>query len=257
MGSNALTGPLMTSRLGAATLCPRMPCAVLLSFAPCLCLCLCLCLPRLFPFVTFPTRAPCRRRVLFLKLKTNLSLPHVRHLAEHSFIMAEQLKLKSTLMGHGGWVTQIATTPEVPDMILSASRDKTAKVWSLLPAAADGAGGDEGAATVAWATSCKTPKLPGSVTALDVAPTLFDGNYVLAAGLEDGQLHLFKFVAQEISPLHSFDRRLCPGLTVQRLRWRATQDARDDAGTPPHWKAQFACGSDDTSVRILDVAIQL
>jgi len=49
----------------------------------------------------------------------------------NSFIMAEQLKLKSTLMGHGGWVTQIATTPEVPDMILSASRDKTIIVWQL------------------------------------------------------------------------------------------------------------------------------
>ena len=36
--------------------------------------------------------------------------------------MTEQLKLRGTLKGHGGWVTQIATTPAVPDMILSASR---------------------------------------------------------------------------------------------------------------------------------------
>ena len=36
--------------------------------------------------------------------------------------MAEQLRLRGTLTGHGGWVTQIATTPAVPDMILSASR---------------------------------------------------------------------------------------------------------------------------------------
>ena len=36
--------------------------------------------------------------------------------------MAEQLRLRGTLKGHGGWVTQIATTPAVPDMILSASR---------------------------------------------------------------------------------------------------------------------------------------
>lgn len=61
--------------------------------------------------------------------------------------MTEQLRLRSTLKGHGGWVTQIATTPAVPDMILSASRgkvslfilhaqlaflaDKTIIMWSL------------------------------------------------------------------------------------------------------------------------------
>jgi len=43
----------------------------------------------------------------------------------------EQLKLRAVLQGHNGWVTQIATTPEVPDMILSASRDKTILVWTL------------------------------------------------------------------------------------------------------------------------------
>lgn len=36
--------------------------------------------------------------------------------------MTEQMKLRGTLEGHGGWVTQIATTSEVPDMILSSSR---------------------------------------------------------------------------------------------------------------------------------------
>ena len=34
----------------------------------------------------------------------------------------EQMTLRATLQGHGGWVTQIATTPQYPDMILSASR---------------------------------------------------------------------------------------------------------------------------------------
>eukprot|EP01135_Chromosphaera_perkinsii_P001122 Nk52_evm72s158 gene=Nk52_evmTU72s158 len=45
--------------------------------------------------------------------------------------MAEQLTLRGTLKGHSGWVTQITTNPEVPDMILSASRDKTIIVWQL------------------------------------------------------------------------------------------------------------------------------
>jgi len=45
--------------------------------------------------------------------------------------MSEQLILKATLQGHNGWVTQLATTPEVPDRLLSASRDKTIIVWKL------------------------------------------------------------------------------------------------------------------------------
>lgn len=34
----------------------------------------------------------------------------------------EQLTLRGTLKGHSGWVTQIATTPQDPNQILSASR---------------------------------------------------------------------------------------------------------------------------------------
>ena len=36
--------------------------------------------------------------------------------------MTEQMTVRGTLKGHNGWVTQIATTPQYPDMILSASR---------------------------------------------------------------------------------------------------------------------------------------
>ncbi|EDQ88501.1 uncharacterized protein MONBRDRAFT_37447 [Monosiga brevicollis MX1] len=43
----------------------------------------------------------------------------------------ESMVLRGELAGHSGWVTQIATTPEAPDMILSASRDKTVIVWQL------------------------------------------------------------------------------------------------------------------------------
>jgi len=45
--------------------------------------------------------------------------------------MGEQLKLRGTLTGHGGWVTAIATTLENPNMILTASRDKSIIVWHL------------------------------------------------------------------------------------------------------------------------------
>jgi guanine nucleotide-binding protein subunit beta-2-like 1 protein len=46
--------------------------------------------------------------------------------------MAEvRLQLRGILQGHNGWVNAIATTRENPDMILSASRDKTIIVWNL------------------------------------------------------------------------------------------------------------------------------
>ncbi|KAG1438211.1 hypothetical protein G6F56_012738 [Rhizopus delemar] len=43
----------------------------------------------------------------------------------------DTLTLRGTLEGHGNWVTAIATTSEAPDMVLSASRDKTIIVWNL------------------------------------------------------------------------------------------------------------------------------
>jgi len=43
----------------------------------------------------------------------------------------EQLTLRGVLSGHNGWVTQIATTPQYPNMILSSSRDKTLIIWEL------------------------------------------------------------------------------------------------------------------------------
>uniref|UniRef100_A0A0K8TQI5 Small ribosomal subunit protein RACK1 n=1 Tax=Tabanus bromius TaxID=304241 RepID=A0A0K8TQI5_TABBR len=45
--------------------------------------------------------------------------------------MAETLQLRGSLVGHNGWVTQIATSPKDPDTILSSSRDKTLIVWKL------------------------------------------------------------------------------------------------------------------------------
>lgn len=45
--------------------------------------------------------------------------------------MSEQMTLKGTLHGHAGWVTQIATTPRYPDMIISASRDKKIIMWKI------------------------------------------------------------------------------------------------------------------------------
>ena len=45
--------------------------------------------------------------------------------------MSESIVLRGEMKGHSGWVTAIATTPENPDMILTASRDKTVINWRL------------------------------------------------------------------------------------------------------------------------------
>jgi len=45
--------------------------------------------------------------------------------------MGEQLTLRGELVGHSNWVTQIASTPVDPNMIVSSSRDKSLIVWQL------------------------------------------------------------------------------------------------------------------------------
>jgi len=44
---------------------------------------------------------------------------------------ADALQLKGELRGHNGWVTAIATTGENPDLLLTASRDKSLIVWQI------------------------------------------------------------------------------------------------------------------------------
>jgi guanine nucleotide-binding protein subunit beta-2-like 1 protein len=44
---------------------------------------------------------------------------------------SDTLVSKGELKGHNGWVTAIATSSEVPDMVVTASRDKSLIVWKL------------------------------------------------------------------------------------------------------------------------------
>eukprot|EP00698_Gefionella_okellyi_P020430 TRINITY_DN6402_c0_g1_i1.p1 TRINITY_DN6402_c0_g1~~TRINITY_DN6402_c0_g1_i1.p1 ORF type:complete len:335 (+),score=55.52 TRINITY_DN6402_c0_g1_i1:58-1005(+) len=45
--------------------------------------------------------------------------------------MAETLTFRGELRGHNGWITSLATSPEAPDMVLSASRDRSIIQWQL------------------------------------------------------------------------------------------------------------------------------
>merc|ERR1712066_499315 len=44
---------------------------------------------------------------------------------------AEVMTLRGTLEHHKGWITQVSCSPVHPDMLISASRDKTLLVWQL------------------------------------------------------------------------------------------------------------------------------
>ena len=43
----------------------------------------------------------------------------------------EVMTLRGTLEHHKGWITQVSCSPVHPDMLISASRDKTLLVWQL------------------------------------------------------------------------------------------------------------------------------
>ena len=47
------------------------------------------------------------------------------------FMSGANLSYRGSLKGHNGWVTSIATSAEAPDLVLSASRDKSLIVWTL------------------------------------------------------------------------------------------------------------------------------
>jgi WD40 repeat protein len=45
--------------------------------------------------------------------------------------MSDSVVLRGTLEGHSNWVTALATSAENPDLLVSASRDKTLLVWHI------------------------------------------------------------------------------------------------------------------------------
>merc|ERR1712131_127560 len=57
---------------------------------------------------------------------------HAGTVKETGRIMStEVMTLRGTLEHHKGWITQVACSPVHPDMLISASRDKTLLVWQL------------------------------------------------------------------------------------------------------------------------------
>ncbi|KAF9278599.1 Elongator subunit elp2 [Mortierella alpina] len=126
-------------------------------------------------------------------------------------------------------------------MFATGSRDKTIKIWSQRNGA--------------WA-AIATLKLPEAVTAVEFAPQVpgREGEHVLAAGLEDGRVFLFKALSEQPemwAPLGEIKRELTHVGTVNGLAWRLAQD---EAGSKN--KLQLASGGVDHSVRLFNILLK-
>ena len=82
------------------------------------------------PWLQQKIRKSAARIFLFRWIGTSIGSPN-RSPHQKTLMAAETLQLRGTLTGHNGWVTQIATNPKYPDIVLSASRDKSLIVWKL------------------------------------------------------------------------------------------------------------------------------
>ncbi|KAF9432182.1 Elongator subunit elp2 [Entomortierella beljakovae] len=118
-------------------------------------------------------------------------------------------------------------------MFATGSRDKTVKIWSI--------------------PTCKniaTIKLPEAVTAVDFSPSIpgHEGDHVLAVGLEDGRIFLFKSNTSSIetwTPLGEIKRELTHIGTVNGLAWRLSKNGA----------LQLASCGVDHSVRLFTIGL--
>lgn len=114
------------------------------------------------------------------------------------------------------------------DVFVTASRDKSVKVWRR-----------DGAAK--W-TCVATHKLAEAATAVAATP---DGeSYHVAVGTEGGNIEVLRLAGDALSPLEAVPSSEAHASGVTRLAWRPSQEG-----------AQLATAGEDRAVRIFDVVV--
>ncbi|KAI1308453.1 Elongator subunit elp2 [Mortierella claussenii] len=132
-------------------------------------------------------------------------------------------------------------------MFATGSRDKTIKIWATTPKTSP-----------AW-NSIATIKLPEAVTAVEFAPVESGREtteHVLAAGLEDGRIFLFRASAdkpEEWAALGEIKREFTHIGTVNGLAWRVVKE--NDEATSISNKLQLASCGVDHSLRIFNITL--
>ena len=94
--------------------------------------------------------------------------------------------------------------------------------------------------------------LKSAITALSFAPCGSNSNYLFAAGLESGEIVLFKVSKSEgkwgAVEVEKFNTDICPAKSISKLTFQPKNDSNYD-------KLILACSSTDWSVRLFEVAV--
>ncbi len=142
-------------------------------------------------------------------------------------------------------------------LLATASRDQLVKVWSTHGCSARGGGGS---AQVPLAAVL--PAFPAAATAVAFAPQAVGGGELLAVGLEDGAVSLWRLVVGgeqlEASCVWSAGRAVAHVAAVRRLCWRGARGTgaeeqegqREGQDGDGRLRLQLGSCSDDHSVRV-------
>lgn len=133
-------------------------------------------------------------------------------------------RIASFAKAHTRIIWEAVFTP-CENFFLTASRDKTVKVWEM-----------------ETKTVIKTIEFNAGVTSVDIQ--LFKNRNLLVVGLENGDVHLvdFDLDMKEILPILQIPYKHCHNSKVNSVKWR-----------PNSKEGLFASCSDDCSVRILQL----
>lgn len=137
--------------------------------------------------------------------------------------------------GHTRMILGAAWTPLEKPTFLTAGRDKSVKIWQV---------GEEGV------TLKGSVAASAAVTAVSCHQVVGDGNVQFAFGTEGGELQFGTAKVEELDKvaLVAVGKEVSPAKAINQIVWRPTKG-------PSGGKVHMAVASEDSSVRIFDVAV--